>query len=350
VIRKDVLPRFSVSANATIAPLGAGLINETYLLSSADARYVLQRVNPLFPPSIHDNIRAVTSALIDAGLVTPRLIPTNDGQLYLTLPSPNGGSANSVWRLLTHIEGVSFEIVADPDQARAAGELIARFHTVMDNVAHSFKGLRSGVHDTPKHLAHLRAMTTQHAGHRLFADVAPLASAILEAAQTLPTLPTLPPRICHGDLKFNNLLFAGTAPSDRARAVCLIDLDTVGPMPLAFELGDAWRSWCNRAGENNVHADLDLDLFAASLDGYRAGLSRALSEDQGRALLLGPDWVSLELSARFAGDALAESYFGWDSQRFPGRGEHNLLRARGQFSLYQALAASRSHRAGLLGI
>ena len=43
--------------------------------------------------------------------------------------------------------------------------------------------------------------------------------------------------------------------------------------------------------------------------------------------------VSLELASRFAADAILDSYFGWDATRFPSRRAHNLVRARGQFSL-----------------
>ncbi|MBC8132158.1 MAG: hypothetical protein H7X95_04190, partial [Deltaproteobacteria bacterium] len=129
-----------------------------------------------------------------------------------------------------------------------------------------------------------------------------------------------------------------------------IDLDTVGPLPLAFELGDAWRSWCNRSGEDQEAAELDLNIFEASLDGYRAGLGRTLDADERRALLLGPEWISLELSARFAADALDEAYFGWDHQKFAGRGEHNLTRARGQHSLYRALVTTRPQRVRMLGL
>jgi Ser/Thr protein kinase RdoA (MazF antagonist) len=342
-IRADVLPGYAGWEGAAIARLGAGLINRSYLLSRADgARAVLQAVSPIFSPEIHGNIVAVTERLAAAGLVTPRLLPARDGRPYLIAP---GGT---VWRLQTHVEGVAFEVVGGAGQARAAGALVGRFHAAVDGLDHAFTGLRAGVHDTPRHLARLDEAVATHPGHRLIAEVRPLAQAIRAAAGLLPPLPALPPRVCHGDLKFNNILFAGTQPPDDARAVALIDLDTVGPLPLAFELGDAWRSWCNRAGEDDANARLDLEIMGASLDGYRAGLGRALGADERRALVLGVEWVSLELAARFAADALAESYFGWNASRFPGRGEHNLVRARGQWSLHQTLVATRDARAAML--
>ena len=342
-IRAEALPGYAGWEGAAVRRLGAGLINRSYLVSRADgARAVLQAVSPIFSPAIHGNIVAVTERLAAAGLLTPRLLPARDGRPYLV--APNG----TVWRLQTHIDGVAFDVVGDAAQARAAGALVGRFHAAVDGLDHAFTGMRVGVHDTPRHLARLDEAMATHAGHRLIAEVQPLAQAIRDGAGALPPLPALPPRVCHGDLKFNNILFAGTQPPDDARAVALIDLDTVGPLPLAFELGDAWRSWCNRAGEDEANAALDLEIMSASFDGYRAGLGRPLSADERRALVLGVEWVSLELAARFAADAVAESYFGWNASRFPGRGEHNLVRARGQWSLHQALVATRPARAAML--
>jgi len=342
-IAADVLPGYAGWEGSALTRLGAGLINRSYLLSRPDgARAVLQAVSPIFSPAIHGNIVAVTERLAAAGMVTPRLLPARDGRPYLIAP---GGT---VWRLQTHIDGVAFDVVASVTQARAAGALVGRFHAAVEGLAHEFTGLRAGVHDTPRHLARLEEAVANHPGHRLAPEVRPMAQAVIDGAAALPPLPELAPRVCHGDLKFNNILFAGTMPPDDARAVALIDLDTVGPLPLAYELGDAWRSWCNRAGEDEVNAALDLEIMRASLDGYRAGLGRPLGDEERRALVLGVEWVSLELAARFAADALAESYFGWNATRFPGRGEHNLVRARGQWSLHQALVATRTVRAAML--
>jgi len=299
-------------------------------------------------------------------MTTPRLVPTREGAPCLELPpeTPASGPstvplqaahtarAGAVWRLMTFVDGVSFDVVSSPAQAHAAATLIARFHRSLAGLDHTFLGMRTGVHDTPRHLETLARAATDsaHETHRLRSLVIPLAAEIAACATALPPLPAIAPRICHGDLKFNNVLFAGVAGTDRERALCLIDLDTVGPQPLAFELGDAWRSWCNARGEDEPEAELDLSIFEASLDGYLTALEAPLPEAERRALLLGPEWISLELSARFAADAVNESYFGWNPARFAGRGEHNLVRARGQLSLHRAFVETRPKRAHLLAI
>jgi Ser/Thr protein kinase RdoA (MazF antagonist) len=344
-IQTLVLPRYAaIGAGAGVRRWGSGLINQTYLIDDGRARFVLQRVNAIFPVGIHRNIRAVTEHLYARGMLTPRLIETEAGELCLQL-----GEAG-VWRLMTYIDGSCFDVIASAEQARAAATLVGRFHRAVEDVDHDFAERRRGAHDTPRHLQRLREALARHPAHRLFAQVGPLAAAMLARAAALPPLPALSERVCHGDLKFNNVLFAPGGQGPGEDPLCLIDLDTVGPQLLAFELGDAWRSWCNRNGEDEPEAAFDLQILAASLQGYRAGLGRALLPEEARALLLGLEWVSLELGVRFVADALEESYFGWDAGRFATRGDHNLVRARGQWSLHEAVVATRPQRAQLLGL
>ncbi|PRQ03132.1 phosphotransferase enzyme family protein [Enhygromyxa salina] len=334
-------------ADAEVAPCGNGLINATYAVTdAAGVRTILQRVSPIFDPAIHHNIEAVTRQLARAGIDTPQLVPTRGDQAWLEL---DGG----VWRMQTAIDGVSFDALGDAAQARAAGEFVGRWHAALAELDHEFVGLRVGVHDTPRHLGRLRDALARFESHRLYPQVEPLARRLLDAADALAPLPECPARVAHGDLKINNMMFAGANARGRLQPLALIDLDTVAPMPLAHELGDAWRSWCNLAGENQPEARFDLDLFAASWAGWLAGLATlgsppSAAEREG--LLLGPELISLELAVRFIADALFEDYFGWDPQRFAGRGEHNLARARGQASLYQAISATRRERATLLDL
>ena len=345
VIEARVLSHYLGLDGARIAPLGRGLVNQTYLVSRGSVRFVLQRLHPVFSAAVNDNIDAVTRRLAELGMVTPRLVPTREGSLSVDL-----GAEDGLWRLQTHVDGVSFDAVASQGQARAAGSLVARFHRALDGLDHEFVGMRTGVHDTAQHLARLREALDVRSDHRLYRDVSALAADLFAAASDLSPLPSLPRRVCHGDPKLNNILFAGLMPPAAEQAVCLIDLDTVGPMALAHELGDAWRSWCNRSPEDASEARFDLEIFRASFEGFRDSLGRTLGAEERRACLHGVEWISLELAVRFAVDALLESYFGWAPERYAGRGEHNLARARGQWALHRAVCAARSERAHILEI
>ena len=97
-------------------------------------------------------------------------------------------------------------------------------------------------------------------------------------------------------------------------------------------------------------ARFDLEIFAASLEGYVDALAVPLRDEERAALLHGVEWICLELAARFAADALNESYFGWDRQRYARAGDHNLARARGQRELAREVVATRRERAALLGV
>jgi Ser/Thr protein kinase RdoA (MazF antagonist) len=345
LIQARVLPRYLGLDGAQITPLGRGLVNQTYLVTRAAVRLVLQRLNPVFSAAVNDNIDAVTRRLAELGMATPRLVPTRDGCLSVDL-----GVEDGLWRLQSYVDGVSFDAVASLGQARAAGSLVARFHRALDGLDHEFAGMRVGVHDTAQHLAKLREALDVHRDHRLYREVSALAADLSAAAGDLPPLPSLPRRVCHGDPKLNNILFAGFEPPAAEQAVCLIDLDTVGPMALAHELGDAWRSWCNRSPEDASQARFDLEIFRASFEGFHDALGRTLGADERRACLHGVEWISLELAVRFAADALLESYFGWERDRYPGRGEHNLARARGQWALHRAVCATRRERARILEV
>jgi len=338
------LAAFPALRRPVAAPLRGGLINQSFAVTAEDGEYVLQRVHPVFAPEVHENIAAVTERLRERGEPSPRLLVSREGRPWVDL------GAEGIWRVMTRLPGLSFDRVQDAEQARAAGALVGRFHAALEDLEHTFKAVRTGVHDTPAHLRTLTQALAEHGEHRLFPEVAELAGEIVAGYAALPLPGEVPLRVCHGDLKFNNLLFSGTGPGEQVATTGIIDLDTVGRMPLHDELGDAWRSWCNRGGEDQRAASFDLEIFAASLSGYLEASTLTLSPEERRALVHGVEWISLELAARFAADALREAYFGWDRARFPAAGEHNLLRAQGQWAMHRAALQSREARAALLQV
>ena len=329
-VPQDVLERFGLTG-AEAAPLGARLINHTWLIvPPGGQKLVLQRVNAIFPPAVNDDIAVVTQHLAAAGLETPTLVPARDGALWV--------ESEGNWRVLTHIAGTCRNALENAAQAREAGALLGRFHRSLAGLEHRFAASRLGVHDTARHLGTLERALDEHHGHPDYGLIAPLGNRILEMAAALAPLPATPDRIVHGDPKINNVIFA--AGSDRAR--CLIDLDTLGPMPLPLELGDAFRSWCNPGSEDTTETSFSLEAFGAAVEGYAAATAGFIEPGECAAIVPATLTILVELAARFCADALNESYFGWDAARFPSRSVHNRIRAEGQLREFASLREQRA--------
>lgn len=322
----------------SLSALNGGLLNTTYKVDAKNGAFVLQSLNKIFKPELHDDIEAVTAHLEKKGLPTTRLVRTKDGALFTTVDGV-------VWRVLTFILGTeTHHKMKDAAMAKEAGALVGRFHAAVADLEHRFAFARLGVHDTPAHMKTLEAALKEHAAHRHFAKVAPLGEQILQAWRAFQPHAAAPQktRVVHGDLKLSNLLF------DRhGHGVCLIDLDTLAHMPLMHELGDAWRSWCNPAGEDTTETRFDRSLFEAAVRGYLS--ETTVSGDEKESLVFGTALISLELAARFCADALRESYFGWNAEKYPDRSTHNLVRATGQFNLHRSVRAQEAEIRTVLG-
>lgn len=336
VIQRALGAYSGLSSAAAVAQFSGGLINQSFSVSEGGVEYVLQRVNAIFRPEIHENIAAVTAHLTQKGVLTPKLLLTHEGKRFVDL-GPEGR-----WRLMTRLPGRSFDTCASPAMACSAGALVAKFHSALADLDHDFQALGFPFHDTHEHLAQLKVAVSRHREHPHYSDVTRLAAEIAAEFDDSHDFRRLPTRPIHGDLKFNNILFVDQEAS------ALIDLDSLCQLPLAYDLGDAWRSWCNRAGEDCSEADFDIEIFAAAAEGYLAAASLELSVEERESLVVALEAISLELAARFAADALEESYFGWDPKRFGSAGDHNLLRARGQFSLYTQAKETRAQRRQIL--
>lgn len=312
-----------------VEPHPGGLINLTWAVRSDDGLVAfLQRLNTtIFGPELHLDIHAVTTRLRERGLETPLLVPTRDGALWHEVDA-------EVWRCTTPVGDRTVHRITDLDEVRSAGRLVARFHSALCDLPWEFRSRRLGVHDTPRHMARLAEILSTHRGHRLYDRVAPVARRILAGWEHCEVISGLPQRIVHGDLKISNVRFRGN------EAVALIDLDTLGRGTLDVELGDALRSWCNPATEDHPEARFDLAVFEAAMQGYAAE-AHGITHEEWEAVLPGVERITWELAARFAHDALAESYFGWDPSRYGSAGEHHLARALSQATLAMSVRAQR---------
>ena len=119
------------------------------------------------------------------------------------------------------------------------------------------------------------------------------------------------------------------------QAIGLIDLDTVKPGLVHYDIGDCVRSCCNPAGEETLCLDdvsFDMELCEAILTGYLSVAGGFLSDRDLHYLPHCIRLIPLELGLRFLTDHLeGDVYFRCDR---PG---HNLQRALVQFQLTEAV-------------
>jgi Ser/Thr protein kinase RdoA (MazF antagonist) len=313
-----------------LAPLAGGLLHDTWAVDDAGGDFILQRVAAAFSPDVHTNVEAVTSHLLAKGEPTFRLLRTRTGDLLWR----DGGADH---RLMTRLPGSSFETCPSPAAGRSAAAVMARFHSALADFDRALAELGFAYREPDISFAALEGALAGRRDHPMHAAVAALAGRIAAARAEWPPLGDLPLRVIHGDLKFSNVLFlrpAAASASAPSVAHALIDLDTVLRRPLYHDLGDAWRSWSNRVPEDVPEAELDMAMFEAVAAGYFETLSFDLTPAELVSIEQALERVALELAARFATDALEETWFGWDPTRFERSAEHQLLRATGQLALH----------------
>lgn len=304
----------------------SGLINATYFVSNGDVPHaVLQRLHPVFGPTVNIDLDAVTEHLAGHGLQTPRLLRTASGERWVE-------HDGKVWRAISYLPGRTFDKVPSAEAAQSAGELVGRYHVALADLDHTFVHVRAGVHDTAAHVAKLARLRAEGAP-----EIDALADEILAEAAALPDFSALPLRPCHGDLKISNVLFA----PDSMEAVCLIDLDTNAMQHIAYELGDALRSWCNPHAEDVEAPEVSLEILSAAIRGYAKSAGGLLTTAEQDSIAAGFVTIPIELAARFCADAYEDCYFGWDASRYPSRRAHNLARAQSQLRLGQAVRSAR---------
>lgn len=321
-----------------VAPLGRGLINETFLASAPGFRCVLQRINRRVfpdPAAIMANLRALSEhshqANPNSALRLPGLIPTRDGHDF------HQDAEGEFWRALDYIEDSrTLPALEDARQAEQMGKALGRFHRLASGIPpERLRVTLPGFHVAPEYLARfdsvnaLQRKTPETSGlHAALDFVAKRRDSfgVLEAARQRGELQV---RAIHGDPKLDNVLF----DAEGRKALCLVDLDTVQPGLIHYDIGDCLRSCCNRAGEaGQTDVAFDLALCRSILKGYLG---------EARSLLTAADWeylyasirlLPLELGLRFLTDHLAgDVYFKVDA---PGQ---NLARAWTQFRLAESV-------------
>ncbi len=316
----QVASRFSVSgAIRAITPLGEGLINDTWLVTTDRSLGVLQKINgSIFPRPEWNlrNLRRVVDHLEAKGeqrLALPRPIPSRCGRDWVE-------EQGQFWRMLEYIDGIVLRRVNSRETARSLGWSLGHLHSSLADLDPAgFHDTLPGFHLTSRYLDEFDRVL---AGWRGSAndDVKSALKCVERFRSKGDVLEQagLPRRIIHGDPKLDNVLFDVSGE----RPLAWVDLDTLMPGSVLYDIGDCVRAACGDKGW------LNLGLAQALLTGWYEQTRRFLTSVE-IALVPHAVWLlPFELGVRFLTDYLAGNRYFRVSDP-----EENLSRAQGQLAL-----------------
>jgi Ser/Thr protein kinase RdoA (MazF antagonist) len=337
-----------------IMPLGNGNINDTFLItvdSPIDHQFVLQRINTQVfqqPELVMRNMRLLTEHIHaklqrqprDRAWATPLVILTKAGQDHWNAED------GAFWRAISFIDGSAvLESIQDVAHAQEVGHALGTFHDLISDLpAAQLADTLPGFHITPSYLQQYQTVLAkaQKSLQQPRAEVAyclkliadrQAGAAVLETAKANGQLPL---RLIHGDPKVNNVMVDRTTQ----KAISLVDLDTVKPGLVHYDIGDCLRSGCNPLGEETSDWEavyFEPELCRGILQGYLSEARGFLTDYDYAYIFDAARVIAFELGLRFFTDYLAgDVYF---KTKYP---EHNLARALVQFKLTESIEAQQA--------
>lgn len=341
-----VLAGFGLPPGTPAQPVAGGHVNLSYRLSTPAGHLLLQRINPTVfrdGEAVVRNGSAVAKHLereVRAdGLDAPeRRVPRQH-------PAASGAAGvratdGAWWRLLDWIDGAApVPQVTSSGQAYQVGLGFGRFLRWMSRYPGPGPTPSiAGFHDIIASQARFEAAVRRDACGRA-ASVLEEITGVRASAALASALPQerLPVRIIHADAKPGNLLLDATS----GEALAVIDLDTVMPGTLLFDVGDLIRSVSCAVAEDEPDPGRDLlreDLFESLLHGLAAGLAPMPLAPLERELVVTAALViTYEQAARFLTDYLEGDHYYQTTRR-----GQNLDRARVQLGLLRALTEAEA--------
>ena len=325
VMPLNIALQFSHSV-LNIQPLGNGLINDTYLVSTDVKPFVLQRINKQVfpqPEQIMANLLVLTQHIEQANdkqttLKIPQLLKTETNNNFFC------DGQDNYWRALSFIDNTeSLETIGNLAQAQQVGFALGQFH----RLTHSLDSAKlydtlPGFHITPGYLDHYQQAKNQSKipEDAYCADFIAHYQYIVHDLELAKEQGLLSLRVIHGDPKLNNFLFDKTSK----RIVSIIDLDTVKPGLIHYDIGDCIRSCCHTTATD----EFNLETCRILLSSYLKEMGSFFSEYDYQFLYPAIRLIPFELGIRFYTDYLeANRYFKVTEP------EQNLRRATGQFLL-----------------
>lgn len=313
----------------------SGHINDTYLIcTNKKPFYILQKLNGNVFKNAKEVIKnkiTISRFLLANKVNTIEFIETKNNAIYYK--DENG----NFWNLSIFIEdSKTIEKVASEKIALEAGkisgaflgatnsfteqlfEVLPNFHSMSFRYQQFENALLNGNQDRIKECAELIYFISTVKQEMLALDHA------IENKE-------IQKRVTHNDTKVSNVLF-----DKDNNAICMIDLDTVMLGIVHFDYGDALRTICNTAEEDEKDlkkVNFNIEYFKNYTTGFLNSTGKELTKNELKYLAVSPKIMTFIMAIRFLTDYLNNDIYYKISYK-----EHNLVRAKNQITLVEKIA------------
>ncbi|MCL7762643.1 aminoglycoside phosphotransferase family protein [Polaribacter sp. Z014] len=325
--------------------LNSGHINDTFLVKTdGDTNYILQRINQVVfkdVPGLVNNkvltsnhIKSKFTEILDEALNKTVLsfVKAKNSDFYYHKENGN------FWNVMIFIDNsVTHEIVKDEEIAFEGGKLLGDFLNLTSDFDSSLL-----IDVIPNfHNMNFRyrqyASSIQSASKSRLIKAAKYIQIVIDLKEEMHTLQNLkdagkiPIRVTHNDTKISNSLF-----TKDNKGICMIDTDTVMPGIIHYDFGDAIRTICNTAAEDEIDLSkvaFNLRYYKAYEKGFLEKTKDSLTLTELKYLPLAAKTMIFIMALRFLTDYLNNDiYYKTEYE------DHNLDRAKNQFKLIESFS------------
>ncbi|TDO96156.1 phosphotransferase enzyme family protein [Flavobacterium sp. 245] len=325
--------------------LTSGHINDTYLVTSNfGERVILQKINSgVFKdvPGLIANKVGVSKHLLrklkhfseeELKRRVLTFIATKNGIFYYQ------DIDGYFWNMMVYIEGsTTFETVKNEEIAYEAGKIFGEFlNLTSDFDVGKLIEVIPNFHDMAFRFSQFDSALKEASEQRV-EQAKTCINLVYELKEEMHVLQKLKDAekikltVTHNDTKISNVLF-----DVNKKGLCVIDTDTVMPGIIHYDFGDAVRTICNTAAEDEKNLSLvsfNLQYYKAYVKGFIEKTNSSLSLLEIKYLPLGAKTMVFIMALRFLTDFLNDDIY-YKTKYL----EHNLDRSKNQFKLIESIS------------
>jgi N-acetylhexosamine 1-kinase len=329
-------PALEQETVAKIIPVTHGHINRSFKVITSNRSLFVQQINAqLFAEvdRLSRQIVSVTQELADyyAGNDLPYLslqyYNTSAGAAYTTVDQDHFRITDFLLDMQVH------QRPSNEGMVMSAAMAFAHFVKGLDTISlHDAYQPITRFHDLAYRYYQLNIAKNAYPGGQSLAELFRICDHLYDGLRPLITAlqdGLIRTRWVHNDTKFNNVLF-----DSQSKARCIVDLDTVMPGSILFDVGDALRTIGTNLAEDDSRKDelsINRGYVDSFISGYLEVLGDQMTDTELTYLRQSSVYMSTIMGFRFLTDYISGSkYYQID---YPN---HNLDRATNQ--LYLALS------------